>query len=144
MTARPVTPICARAVEVGINQLSSFDRAARPRETVRRLHRGVRSTTLQTLLTRPAAAGTEGSASRASRSPARPEVEFHLRRLDVGGTDPALTAMLLAQAVEAQIHGAVLDPPLGRTADECGRAVVDLWTRALTPPADPARPAAGS
>ncbi|MFI9408300.1 TetR/AcrR family transcriptional regulator [Nocardia gamkensis] len=72
------------------------------------------------------------------------EVEFHLRRLDVGGTDPALTAMLLVQAVEAQIHGAVLDPPAGRTADECGRAVVDLWTRALTPPATPARPAAGS
>ncbi|MFF7941007.1 hypothetical protein ACFZC5_14940 [Nocardia gamkensis] len=71
-------------------------------------------------------------------------MEFHLRRLDVGGTDPALTAMLLVQAVEAQIHGAVLDPPADRTADECGRAVVDLWTRALTPPATSARPAAGS
>ncbi|MGW4326268.1 hypothetical protein ACWEKR_10295 [Nocardia sp. NPDC004573] len=64
------------------------------------------------------------------------EVEFHLRRLDAGGADPALTAVLLVQAVEAQIHGAVLDPPVGRTADECGRATVDLWVRALTPSAD--------
>ncbi|BDT91142.1 TetR family transcriptional regulator [Nocardia sputorum] len=70
------------------------------------------------------------------------EVEFHLRRLDVGGADPALTAVLLVQAVEAQIHGAVLDPPAGRTADECGRAIIDLWTGALTP--SPGGPAAMS
>ncbi|MFR9769189.1 TetR/AcrR family transcriptional regulator [Nocardia sp. SC052] len=72
------------------------------------------------------------------------EVEFHLRRLEVGGDDPGLTALLLVQAVEAQIHGAVLDPPPGRTADECGRAIIDLWTRALTPPTDPGRAAAES
>ncbi|MGV9974305.1 hypothetical protein [Nocardia beijingensis] len=124
MTARPVTPICARAVEVGINQLSSFDRAARPREAVRRRHRGVRSTTLQTLPTPPVRAR---SASRAA-----------------GGDDPGSTALLLVQAVEAQVHGAVLDPPAGRTADECGRAIIDLWTRALTPPADQGPPAAES
>ncbi|WP_425297515.1 hypothetical protein [Nocardia abscessus] len=311
MTARPVTPICARAVEVDINQLSSFDRAARPREAVRRLHRGVRSTTLQTLPTSPVRAWTareplhvlaharSGGSSTAGRCgtgrrllanldervgqlvnarrlhgivprrlqhdqalrrgdpieerlaqrqrcpsigarvnqphraggeslyhyvpnkdallyslaerhlrqaaqalfqaaerlraeepplaetirqlvvavtelhTAQPdmhrllfdhaprtlegiarlrqleqalarEVEFHLRRLEVGGADPALTALLLVQAVEAQIHGAVLDPPAGRTADECGRAVIDLWTRALSRPADTGRPVAGS
>ncbi|MGW5218952.1 TetR/AcrR family transcriptional regulator [Nocardia sp. NPDC004085] len=72
------------------------------------------------------------------------EVEFQLRRLEVGGGDPALTALLLVQAVQAQIHGTVLDPPDGRTADECGRAIIDLWTRALTPPATPCRPAAES
>ncbi|MEU6827757.1 hypothetical protein ABZ894_03810 [Nocardia beijingensis] len=60
------------------------------------------------------------------------------------GDDQALTALLLVQAVEAQVHGAVLDPQEGRTADECGRAIVDLWTRALTPPAGQGPPAAES
>ncbi|WP_218020554.1 hypothetical protein [Nocardia beijingensis] len=55
-----------------------------------------------------------------------------------------MTALLLVQAVEAQVHGAVLDPPEGRTADECRRAIIDLWTRALTPPADQGSPTAES
>lgn len=61
------------------------------------------------------------------------EVEYHLRRLGTGGDAPALTALLLVQGVEAQIHGAVLDPPPGHTTDDCVETVADLWTRALTP-----------
>ncbi|WP_433566829.1 TetR/AcrR family transcriptional regulator [Nocardia sp. CA-151230] len=60
------------------------------------------------------------------------EVTFHLSRLGVGGTDPALTAVLLVQAVEAQIHGVVLDPLDGRAIDDCVEIVIEFWTRALT------------
>ncbi|MFE3022583.1 hypothetical protein [Nocardia tengchongensis] len=60
------------------------------------------------------------------------EVAFHLSRLGVGGGDPALTAVLLVQAVEAQIHGAILDPLDGRTIDDCLEIVIEFWTRALT------------
>ncbi len=70
------------------------------------------------------------------------EVEHHLRRLDAGGPDRALTALLLVQAVEAQIHGAVLDPPRGRDADEVVEAAVALWLRALRP--DPPAPPGNS
>ncbi|GAA4638663.1 TetR/AcrR family transcriptional regulator [Actinoallomurus vinaceus] len=59
------------------------------------------------------------------------EVEVHLRRLGVGGPDEALTALLLVQAVEAQVHGAVLDPPAGRTPGECVEAIVAWCLRAL-------------
>ncbi|MGP4029247.1 TetR/AcrR family transcriptional regulator [Actinomadura sp. 3N407] len=59
------------------------------------------------------------------------EVEYHMRRLTVGEPDPHLTAVLLVQAVEAQVHGAVLDPPPGRTMDDCIDAIVDLCLRAL-------------
>jgi AcrR family transcriptional regulator len=64
------------------------------------------------------------------------EVECHLGRLGVGGTDPALTALLLVQAVEAQVHGAVLSPPAGRTADECLQGVIDFWVRSMSQPSD--------
>ncbi|ONM48902.1 TetR/AcrR family transcriptional regulator [Nocardia donostiensis] len=60
------------------------------------------------------------------------EVTYHLCRLDVGGSDPALTALLFVQAVEAQVHGAVLNPPSGRTTEQCVQAVIDFWTRSLT------------
>ncbi|WP_067827830.1 TetR/AcrR family transcriptional regulator [Actinomadura kijaniata] len=65
------------------------------------------------------------------------EVEYHLRRLGVGGPDPGLTALLLVQAVEAQVHGAVLRPPAGRSTDTCVTAVTELWINALRtrPPA---------
>ncbi|GAA3956093.1 TetR/AcrR family transcriptional regulator [Actinomadura viridis] len=59
------------------------------------------------------------------------EVEHHLRRLGAGGPDPGLTALLLVQGVEAQIHGAVLDPPPGRSAGEVVQAAAALWIRAL-------------
>ncbi|MEV0105887.1 TetR/AcrR family transcriptional regulator [Nocardia sp. NPDC050799] len=59
------------------------------------------------------------------------EVAYHLRRLEVAGADPDLDALLFVQAVEAQVHGAVLNPPEGRTADRCLEAVTAFWTRSL-------------
>ncbi|XVQ09353.1 TetR/AcrR family transcriptional regulator [Spirillospora sp. CA-255316] len=59
------------------------------------------------------------------------EIEYHLRRLGVGGTDPGLMAFLLVQGVEAQLHGVVLQPPQGRSVEACVCAVVDLWVNAL-------------
>ncbi|MBA0052913.1 TetR/AcrR family transcriptional regulator [Streptomyces sp. AJS327] len=35
----------------------------------------------------------------------------HLRRLGLGGSDPEGLALLAVQGIEAQLHGAVLDPP---------------------------------
>lgn len=60
------------------------------------------------------------------------EVDFHLSRLGVGGADPAMTAVLLVQAVEAQVHGVVLEPLIGRTIEDCVEAVIEFWTRALS------------
>ncbi|MEU1954642.1 TetR/AcrR family transcriptional regulator [Nocardia rhamnosiphila] len=60
------------------------------------------------------------------------EVAYHLRRLEAGGPDPDLNALLFVQAVEAQVHGAVLDPPEGRTTDQCLEAVIAFWTGSLT------------
>ncbi|MCT9075106.1 TetR/AcrR family transcriptional regulator [Streptomyces fulvoviolaceus] len=59
------------------------------------------------------------------------EVEFHLRRLGVGGPDPGLTAILVVQGVEGQLHGALLDPPAGRTVEEVLGAVETLCLKAL-------------
>ncbi|MGI5350853.1 TetR/AcrR family transcriptional regulator [Streptomyces sp. CA-250714] len=59
------------------------------------------------------------------------EIEYHLRRLEVGGPDQRLTALLLVQGVEAQLHGAVLDPPDGCTTDEAIDAVVRLCVGGL-------------
>lgn len=61
------------------------------------------------------------------------EVEFHLRRLGVSGPDPDLTAILLVQGVEAQLHGALLDPPPGHTIKEVRQAVEMLCLKALAP-----------
>ncbi|OIK07922.1 hypothetical protein BIV23_02450 [Streptomyces monashensis] len=61
------------------------------------------------------------------------EVEFHLRRLGVGGSDPDLTAILLVQEVEAQLHGALLDPPPGHTIEGVRQAVEVLCLKALAP-----------
>ncbi|WP_223190346.1 TetR/AcrR family transcriptional regulator [Nonomuraea terrae] len=57
-----------------------------------------------------------------------------LRRLGAGGPDPELNALLAVQGIEAQIHGALLEP----SHDAAGTlpAIVDLWHRALTVPAD--------
>lgn len=68
------------------------------------------------------------------------ELAGQLRRLGVGGSDPELNALLAVQGVEAQIHGAVLDPPDGGGMDERLAAVVDLWTRALAEPVRERRP----
>ncbi|MDV9173713.1 TetR/AcrR family transcriptional regulator [Streptomyces sp. W16] len=59
------------------------------------------------------------------------EVEHHLRRLGLGAPDPTLTALLLVQAAEAQIHGAILDPPPGRTPAECVETAISMCLAAL-------------
>ncbi|MCZ1020139.1 TetR/AcrR family transcriptional regulator [Streptomyces noursei] len=61
------------------------------------------------------------------------EVELHLRRLGVGDPDPGLTAILLVQGVEAQLHGALLDPPPGYAIDEVIQAVQTLCIKSLVP-----------
>ncbi|MFI5715773.1 TetR/AcrR family transcriptional regulator [Nocardia sp. NPDC051750] len=60
------------------------------------------------------------------------EVAFHLRRVDPGCPEPDLTALLMVQAVEAQVHGAVLAPPQGRSTDQCVDVVISFWVRSLT------------
>lgn len=60
------------------------------------------------------------------------QVAQHLRRLGVGGPDPDLTALFLVQGVEAQVHGAVLQPTTGRSTADRITALTDLWTRALS------------
>lgn len=67
------------------------------------------------------------------------EVEYHLRRMNVGGPDPYLTALLVVQAVGAQIHGAIIEPPPGRTMEDCIDTVVDMWVRALETTSAPPR-----
>jgi AcrR family transcriptional regulator len=59
------------------------------------------------------------------------EAEWHLRRLGVGGPDPGITAMLLVQAAEAQVHGVMLDPPPGCTPEQCIEAAITLCVRSL-------------
>ncbi|MDX3226772.1 TetR/AcrR family transcriptional regulator [Streptomyces sp. ME19-01-6] len=77
---------------------------------------------------RPAAASAR---LRAFQSAMAAEVEYHLRRLDLGAPDPVLTAVLLVQAAEAQIHGAILDPPPGRTTADCLETAIALCLAAL-------------
>ena len=60
------------------------------------------------------------------------EVEWHLRRLGVGGPDPDITALLLVEAAEAQVHGVMLDPPPGRSPDDCIQAAIALVVRSLS------------
>jgi AcrR family transcriptional regulator len=60
-----------------------------------------------------------------------------LRRLGLGGPDPDINALLAVQGIEAQVHGALLDPPVGRTAEDCVHAIIDTWTRALAEPSGP-------
>ncbi|MFI9463063.1 TetR/AcrR family transcriptional regulator [Streptomyces xiamenensis] len=56
-----------------------------------------------------------------------------LRRLGAGGDAPEVTALLAVQGIEAQVHGAVLDPADDRPMADRVRSVVDLWERALAP-----------
>jgi hypothetical protein len=78
--------------------------------------------------TRPAEAAAQ---LRVFQTEMAAEVEHHLCRLDLGSPDPPLTALLLVQAAEAQIHGAILDPPPGRTPAECVEAAITLCLAAL-------------
>lgn len=57
-----------------------------------------------------------------------------LRRLGAGGPDPGLSALLAVQGIEAQLHGALLDPQDDGDTDGRLRAVTRLWHRALAEP----------
>ncbi|GAA2112083.1 TetR/AcrR family transcriptional regulator [Actinomadura alba] len=57
-----------------------------------------------------------------------------LRRLGVGGPAPEMNALFAVQGIEAQVHGALLDPPAGTSVADCLRAVLLLWERALAEP----------
>jgi AcrR family transcriptional regulator len=59
------------------------------------------------------------------------EVAHHLQRLGAGGSDPTLRALLFVQALEAQVHGAVLSPPGDRTTADCLQAVTEFWIQSL-------------
>jgi len=54
-----------------------------------------------------------------------------LLRLGIGGLHPQARALLLVQAIEAQVHGAVLAPPDNLTADELIGEIKRLWRAAL-------------
>ncbi len=54
------------------------------------------------------------------------EVEHHLRRLGLGAGDPGLSAWTLVRALDAVVHRVVLDPPPGRTREQCAAEAVRL------------------
>lgn len=58
-------------------------------------------------------------------------VTEQLQRLGVGGALPEARGLLLVQAIEAQIHGAVLSPPGDVAIDVLVNEVRGLWLRAL-------------
>ncbi|TVS14821.1 MAG: TetR/AcrR family transcriptional regulator [Gammaproteobacteria bacterium] len=58
-------------------------------------------------------------------------VAIELKRLGVGGPQPEARALLLVQAVEAQVHGAVLDPPDNVPVEVLVHELRELWLRAL-------------
>ncbi|MET8054041.1 MULTISPECIES: TetR/AcrR family transcriptional regulator [unclassified Streptosporangium] len=62
-----------------------------------------------------------------------------LRRLGTGGPNPELNALLAVQGIEAQLHGALLDPPADRDATGHVHAVIRLWQQALAEPCQPER-----
>ncbi|MDC0769520.1 TetR/AcrR family transcriptional regulator [Streptomyces sp. HD] len=97
----------AHTAEPGLQRLL-YDRAPRPRESAARL--------------------------REVQQWIAAEVEHHLHRLAVGGPNRGLTALLLVQSIEAQLHGALLDPPEGCTAAQVVETVESLCLRALARP----------
>ncbi|MDA2809795.1 TetR/AcrR family transcriptional regulator [Nocardiopsis sp. RSe5-2] len=56
-----------------------------------------------------------------------------LRRAGCGGPDPETAALLAVQGINAQVHGALLWPPPGRTREDVLKALVRTWTAALGP-----------
>ncbi|WP_069164684.1 TetR/AcrR family transcriptional regulator [Nocardia altamirensis] len=68
-------------------------------------------------------------------------LESQLRRMNIGGPDPYVTAMLVVQGIDAQMHGGVIDLPPGRTIEDVIDIVSTMWIGALVatgPPTDPA------
>ena len=58
-------------------------------------------------------------------------VARQLIRLDVGGPNPLMRALLLVQGVEAQVHGAVLEPLPGVSVEAVEEEVRGMWLGAL-------------
>lgn len=58
-------------------------------------------------------------------------VSAQLQRLEVGGPVPDARGLLLVQAIEAQVHGAVLAPPGDVPVEELVSEMRALWLRAL-------------
>lgn len=58
-------------------------------------------------------------------------VATELRRLGVGGRDPAARALLVVEAIEAQVHGAVIEPPADCSTDDLVAEIENLWIGAL-------------
>ena len=58
-------------------------------------------------------------------------VTGQLQRLEVGGPAPEARGLLLVQALEAQVHGAVLDPPGDMPVEVLVDELRELWLRAL-------------
>jgi AcrR family transcriptional regulator len=58
-------------------------------------------------------------------------VATELSRLGVGGRNPAARALLVVQAIEAQVHGAVIEPPAGSSTDDLVAEIENLWIGAL-------------
>ena len=58
-------------------------------------------------------------------------VTEQLQRLGVAGRVPEARGMLLVQALEAQVHGAVLGPPDDLPAEVLVDEIRELWLRAL-------------
>jgi len=58
-------------------------------------------------------------------------VSTQLQRLRVGGPVPDARGLLLVQAIEAQVHGAVLAPPGDVPVEELVSEMRALWLRAL-------------
>lgn len=65
------------------------------------------------------------------------EVEFHLRRLGVGGPHPHRRAVLVVQMTEAVAHRAVLDASEAEESDEYLAELRRLMLAALTPISEP-------
>lgn len=54
-----------------------------------------------------------------------------LERLGVGGAHPRARGLLMVQGLEAQVHGAVLDPPDGLELEALVAEMKGLWLRSL-------------
>jgi len=59
-------------------------------------------------------------------------VATELIRLGVGGPQPAARALLVVQAVEAQVHGAVIAPPGDCRTDDLVAEIERMWIAALS------------
>jgi AcrR family transcriptional regulator len=106
-------------------------------DTIRQLvtemaHRHHQEPHLNRLLHLQAQRNLEGAQeSQALEAELTAALETQLRRMNVGGSDPYLTAMLVVQGIDAQMHGGVIDLPPGRRIDDVIDIVSAMWIGAL-------------